>query len=82
MGGRQQQDNAVYLNLSLPLGESREAWEIAPVPPVPGAGPWTTTAQALHLDAAAVASLPVAAVLAVRQVGDLGRSRPLFLTLN
>jgi outer membrane usher protein FimD/PapC len=28
MGGRQQQDNAVYLNLSLPLGESRRvrAW--------------------------------------------------------
>ena len=25
MGGRQQQDNAVYLNLSLPLGESRRA---------------------------------------------------------
>ena len=69
-------------HVDLPLGESREAWEIAPVPPVPGAGPWTTTAQALHLDAAAVASLPVAAVLAVRQVGDLGRSRPLFLTLN
>ena len=46
--------------------------EIAPVPPVPGAGPWTATAQALHLDAAAVAGLPVAAVLAIRQLGDLG----------
>lgn len=69
-------------HVDLPLGESREAWEIAPVPPVPGAGPWTTTAPALHLNAATVASLPGVAVLAIRQVGDLGRSRPLFLTLN
>ena len=42
----------------------------------------TGTVPTLHLDAAVVASLPTAAMLAIRQVGDLGRSRPLFLTLN
>ena len=68
--------------VDLPLGESREAWRIELVPPVPGIGPWETSVPMLSLASAEVAAVAPGHALAIRQVGDFALSPPLVLPLT
>lgn len=67
--------------VDLPLGEGREAWRIELDPPVPGIGPWESTAPKLPIDAVTLAALPPACALSIRQIGDLAVSNALLLAL-
>ena len=69
-------------HVDLPLGESREAWRIQPVPPVAGVGPWDCPAAALHIDAATLAEIPPATAIEIRQIGDFAPSPTLLLPLT
>ena len=69
-------------HVDLPQGESREAWRIAPSPPVPGGGPWETVLPTLTIGASELAALPDGCVISIRQLGDFALSEPLFLPLS
>ncbi|WP_422062202.1 phage tail protein [Sphingopyxis sp.] len=68
--------------VDVPFGESREAWRIELVPPVPGIGPWETMAPTFSLASVAIAALAPGHMLAIRQVGDFALSSPLVLPLT
>ena len=69
-------------HVDVAAGESREAWRIDVVPGTAGIGPWETVSPSLSVDAATVASLAPDTLFAIRQIGDLALSPPLFLPLN
>lgn len=71
--------------VDLPIGESREAYRVVAVPPVPGVGPWDCSAPGLNLTEAMLAMLAMlapGAALEVRQIGDFAPSLPLLIPLN
>ena len=65
-----------------PVGESREAWRVALVPPVPGIGPWEVALPILTMASAEFAAVPAGSTLEVRQLGDFSHSLPLFIPLT
>lgn len=64
-----------------PHGESREAWRITLLPPVPGVGPWESALPALSIAASDHAALPAGSMVSIRQLGDFALSEPLFIPL-
>ncbi|WP_223181531.1 phage tail protein [Sphingopyxis sp. LK2115] len=79
---RSRVDNGWRDHVDLPLGESREAWRAALVPPAPGIGPWTLASPLLAITAAELAAVPPGTAIEVRQVGDFDQSPPLFIPLT
>ena len=69
-------------HVDLPLGEGREAWQIALSPPVPGIAPWERATPDLQIAADVLAALPPGTTIAIRQVGDFALSPPLSLSLT
>jgi len=68
--------------VDLPIGEGREAWQIALSPPVPGIAPWERATPDLQIAADVLAALPPGTTIAIRQVGDFALSPPLSLSLT
>lgn len=65
--------------VDLPLGENREAWRVALVPPVPGIGPWEVASPVVTMTPAEVAAVPPGSTLDIRQLGDFSLSPPLII---
>ncbi|MEQ8311685.1 MAG: phage tail protein [Sphingopyxis sp.] len=65
--------------VDLPLGESREAWRVALVPPVPGIGPWEVALPVVTMTPAECAAVPPGSTLDIRQLGDFSLSPPLLI---
>ncbi len=68
--------------VDLPIGEGREAWQIALSPPVPGIALWERATPDLQIAADVLAALPPGTMIAIRQVGDFALSPPLSLSLT
>ena len=69
------------LTMSTCRSGGQEAWRITLSPPVPGFAPWERTSPDLHIAAAALAALPPDTMIPIRQVGDVGLSLALSLSM-
>lgn len=68
--------------VDLPVGEGRESYHVALVPPVAGVGPWECDAPMLPLAAAMITAMSAGTAAEIRQVGDFALSAPLYISLT